>query len=530
MADLKIALEEIKLYNYNSHPCAERFSEGFDWARKTTPILHEIKINQGKQINNCIFNSKLVTWIFIFTFSLPEITKFDRMMEDVMGVGSTHTPPTTPRNNSVAPNTIPPADPPNPPLPPLDTPRAAPRTSMYNPPQQAPVVMERQGRNRLDTYDSTDKYPEIPHPIPETMMYCPDDKCKQLIPKNSVVCPICRIFLAHPPSTESVESETPTLVPIEPWNCINCTLVNTTARGRPRICEICEKVNPIHIPTEVDPTDSLNEPRTRQYSGEATPPFPTPQQHPLQSKASFEMEQEPLYTQRGTLRNLSVNPPSTSSMNPSSTPSMNAPGNLTMNPPRNPTINPNPTIIQQGNQYVDSRGFSLSQQPGNIHGEYPQYGNQTVARDWDQHYPTYVDRELPGNPQGEYVGYTPRDPTVNPKVYGQLEQSIYDTPPNYAHPRRDRNYTLPPMHDEPRGHHPHITRNDSLGRIDTSLVPRRPFGAAMYHQQKSKPHPHSQMIPAPAPIPPYKFIKQIISQNHGFGDEALQLSIRKNGV
>ena len=280
-----------------------------------------------------------------------------------------------PMNPTVAPmNPIqPPMNPtvaPMNPIQPLLNPTVDPLNPIQRPlnPTVAPIqfvyAQERAGRDRLGTYPPPlEQYGDIPPPIPEGMMQCPKENCRKLISKKSFVCPECRVYL---PCNETVESETSTLIPIEKWSCTSCTFTNTTAKGRSRVCDICQATNPI----EMSPTTFV-ERSTHKYSEPEDTKVPTAYTHVQQKQKN-------------------------SSINPQNNLSMNSQIFLSMNPQDLP---------------ADYRSINPNYPPG----DYPQYrqGNQAPKGDWN---PQYPQRDPPRNPQEEY-----------PQMYGQLGTSIFGT-------------------------------------------------------------------------------------------------------
>ena len=92
--------------------------------------------------------------------------------------------------------------------------------------------------------------PEEPINIPDDMTMCPVPSCRTLNLKKSFACKKCRMGLQGP-SLDIVNPEVsiiPGIIPVEKWNCSACSYENTTAQGRPRICEICTTNNSMPAP------------------------------------------------------------------------------------------------------------------------------------------------------------------------------------------------------------------------------------------------------------------------------------------
>ncbi|KAI6657959.1 hypothetical protein LOD99_15676 [Oopsacas minuta] len=201
IADLRIALEEIKSYNYQKHPYPERFSEG-DWAKKTSPILTELIkcpiIPENKDLK------KFAVILENFkkpTAPLPEIFNFPDSQLPV-----------------------------RPPIP------LMPRYTHYNNPPNTREDLERSYKPIVEQFPpKIDLETKIPPPVPDNMIVCPVPTCQTVFPKNSAACPKCRMCLTISSTSDSV--------PIEKWNCSNCTYTNTSARGRNRVCEMCPHIN-----------------------------------------------------------------------------------------------------------------------------------------------------------------------------------------------------------------------------------------------------------------------------------------------
>ena len=349
------------------------------------------------------------------------------------------------------------------------------------------ILGERPGRSRIDTHK------DIPPPIPEGMVLCPDVNCKSLVPKNSFVCPKCRMYLSPAPLTEK-EAEPPTLIPIETWNCTICTLINTTAQGRTRVCSACDKINPTNV-SEVSPTASLDQQPQQNPRKYSNPEDLAPRPHITPSRSlekhPFEQETEPQYIQ------------------PTNPPEDYFPGNYPLYANINQPANPQEYTEYPQNPHI------YGQLDQSIHGSPSHYAGMNESY--------YVQRNPSRNHPDPFPDRPAKDPKEHPHLIKHISQAGLELT-NQEASLGPRKSTLPqfPSHYG----HPHDMGYPPQHKGD----PRMYFKPPAFHNQHSHPQPRFPMMPPPAPIAPHKFVKQIIVQNQVFRDEAIQLGIKKNGV